>query len=276
MNNSNTNLEDPYGIWNVNELLLPPWPSEKRSAYHPNYNPEFPQSNGGVPHWMCLNCKVGLKVIEYCLQCPNCGLIVLKNLHEGWNGPHYPVKKSSYDYKDHFKTWMDCILARENITPTLERVINDVKNEWMQYPLITCIDSVRHVLKNKGHNKHYKHAPLILKKVSGVCPPELNDNYLSQCKCIFSDVMEAYKFCFDAPNSAGYPYIIYKILDMILPHGAEPTAGCGVQPRREILDFIYLQSQKTIAKRDKEWEIVLEYITKNIYKRDTQKAIYQC
>ena len=237
---------NPYGLdFNENQML----PTNPRhSSYHPNYNPEFPQSNGGVPHWMCLNCKVGLEVIEYCLQCPNCGLIVLKNLHEGWNGPHYPVKKSCYDYKHHFKMWMDCILARENITPTLERVINNVKNEWMQYPLISCIDSVRHVLKNKGHNKHYKHAPLILKRVSGVCPPEINDNYLSRCKYIFSDVKEAYKFCLDAPNSAGYPYIIYKIFDRILPHG------------REILDFIYLQSPKTIAKRDKEWKIILEYL----------------
>ena len=92
--------------------------------------------------------------------------------------------------------------------------------------------------------------------------------------------MEAYKFCFDAPNSAGYPYIIYKIFDMILPHrrgvGQSPTAEPHCRAPREILDFIYLQSPKTIAKRDKEWEIVLEYITKNIYKRDTQKAIYQC
>ena len=39
--------------------------------YHKNYNPQFPVFKDGVPHWMCLDCKVGLIEIEYQLQCPS-------------------------------------------------------------------------------------------------------------------------------------------------------------------------------------------------------------
>ena len=143
--------------------------------------------------------------------------------------------------------WMDCILAREKITPELERVINAVKKEWKMYPL--SIVSVRNVLTKIGYNKHYKHAPLILKRVSGVGPPDIPDNILVRCKFIFSEVMKAYKFCFNSSNSAGYPYIIYKIFDAILD---EPFT-------RRVLDYIYLPSPKTITKRDKEWKVIIEY-----------------
>ena len=92
-------MNDPYGIW-------------FHEAEPQFYNPDFKnKSNSCVPHWMCTNCEVGLQVIEYCLQCPKCGLIVIKNLHTGWNGPKYPPKGSDYKYEDHYKMWMDCILA---------------------------------------------------------------------------------------------------------------------------------------------------------------------
>ena len=218
--------------------------------YHPNYNPKFPKENGSVPYWMCLKCSVGLREIEYCLQCPKCGLIVIKNLWPGWNGPKYPPRNSSYKFELHYQKVMDCILAREEITPALEKVISDVKNEWRRYPMITCIGSVRHVLKKIGHNKHYIHAPLILRRVSGVGPPHIPDSILGQSKFIFSDIVRAYIHCIGSPNSAGYPYIIYKIFDAILP----------TQPLRDILDFIHLQRAKTITKRDKEWKVICDYI----------------
>lgn len=219
------------------------------SRYHPNYNPKFPKDNGGVPHWTCLKCRIGLREIEYCLQCPECGLIVIKNLREGWNGPKYPPQNSSYDYRVHYKKVMECILAREEITPALEKVINDVKSEWRRYPIIACIDSVRNVLKKLGHNKHYKHAPLILRRVSGVSPPDIPDNILGQCKFIFSDIVSAYIQCFSSPNTAGYPYIIYKIFDVILPTSL-----------RDILGYIHLPLAKTITKRDREWKVICDYI----------------
>ena len=226
------------------------------SYYHPNYNLRFPKDNGGVPHWMCVQCAVGLKVIEYCLQCPKCGLIVIKNLYSGWNGRNYPQQSSSYKYELHYKTWMDCILAREEITPSLEKVIKDVKNKLNAnsevegaLPL-NDVKSVRNVLKKIGHNKHYKHAPLILKRVSGIGPPDIPDNKLEECRSIFSDVMRAYIHCFSSSNAASYPYIIYKIFDKILD---EPFT-------RRVLDYIYLQSQKTIAKRDKEWEVISDLL----------------
>ena len=147
--------------------------------------------------------------------------------------------------------WMDCILAREKITPELERVINAVKKEWKMYPL--SIVSVRNVLTKIGYNKHYKHAPLILKRVSGVGPPDIPDNILVRCKFIFSEVMKAYKFCFNSSNSAGYPYIIYKIFD----------AGCGFHEHRRILYCIHVQSPRTIANLDKEWNTILKYLVEN-------------
>ena len=224
--------------------------------YHPNYNPEFKNKNG-PQGWFCISCKTGLQVIEYCLQCPRCGLIIIKNLWQGWNDHHSLPRRgrrvtpqsSSYDYRVHYKNWMGCILAREEITPALEKVIKDVRNEWRRYPMITCIDSIRNVLKKLGHNKHYKHAPLILKRVSGVGPPDIPDNILRHCNFIFSDVMRAYIQCFSSSNSAGYPYIIYKIFDAILPNSL-----------RRVMEYIHLQRTNTITKRDKEWDVICDYI----------------
>ena len=218
--------------------------------YHKNYNPKSSVFKDCVPHWVCLDCKGGLTVIEYCLQCPKCGLIVIKNLWTGWNGLKYPLKSSSYKYELHYKTWINCILARENITPALDKVIKDVKAEATASAPPHDVKSVREVLKKIGHNIHYKHAPLILKKITGIGPPDIPDNVLLQCKSIFSEVVRAYIQCFNTSNAAGYPYIIYKIFDAFLD---EPFT-------RRVLDYIHLPGSKTIVKRDEEWKVIQRYL----------------
>ena len=121
-------MSDPYGIGFDEKWGRPPQWRPRVPRYHRNYNPNFKNENGGPPGWFCITCKVGLLEIEYCLQCPQCGLIVIKNLWIGWNNdPKLPLM-SGYKYEQHYDTWMKCILAREKITPSLEKVINDVKN----------------------------------------------------------------------------------------------------------------------------------------------------
>jgi hypothetical protein len=59
-----------------------------------------------------------------------------------------------------------------------------------------------------------------------------------------------------SPNNPSYPFLIYKIFNAILP----PT---DVENRR-IFTFIHLPSEKTLKKRNEEWELIWPKLDKSI------------
>ena len=98
---------NPYGIdFGEKQTAEPKQGVSPRGhpPHHRNYNPNFKNEDGDPPGWFCLTCYVGLKVIEYCLQCQQCGLIVIKNLCKGWNNQGSVLCRSDYNYEEHYKT----------------------------------------------------------------------------------------------------------------------------------------------------------------------------
>jgi hypothetical protein len=58
------------------------------------------------------------------------------------------------------------------------------------------------------------------------------------------------------PNTPSYPFLIYKIFNAILPPN-------DVENRR-IFDFIHLPSEKTLKKRNEEWELIWNKLDKSV------------
>jgi hypothetical protein len=110
---------------------------------------------------------------------------------------------------------------------------------------ICTIQDVRQELKKLNGAKYYKHAPLILKLITGISPPEIADELLTQCRMLFSDLMKLQLFLGSGKNSMSYQYIIYKIFNDILPEDDFEN--------RQILNFIHLPTDKTLQRLEQEW-----------------------
>jgi hypothetical protein len=171
-------------------------------------------------------------------------MIVIKNLCLGWCNPNFPLRcKQTYNFETHYNQCITCILAREKEPKGLEQVLAGVRRCKPQ-----TIQNVRQELKKINGAKYYKHAPLILKLITGVSPPEIADDLLTQCKMIFSNLMKLQLFKGSGKNSMSYSYIIYKIFDNILPEEAE---------NRKILNYIHLPSNKTLQRLEIEWHRIV-------------------
>jgi hypothetical protein len=202
-------------------------------VHHQNYDP--------VKKWICLNCNVKLQVIEFCLTCPRCGMIVIKNLYHGWEGPQL---KQTYNFGIHYNQHITCILAREKEPKGLERVLAQMPKEGVGYPHIQ--DVRRELKKIKGSN-YNKHAPLILKRITGIGPPDISDELLAYCRRIFFDFMKLQLFLSSGKNSMPYQYIIYKIFDAIL----------NDDENRRILNYIHLPTDKTLQRLEQELDVFI-------------------
>ena len=216
----------------------------------------------------CPSCKIEMEIYEHnkfrwC--CPECGRIVdrcdLPNLYNSPNGGVFESKKQTYNHAKHFIDWMNHILAKE-IPGKFEESLNTIRNHIMQNNIKEIsLESLRNTLKRLKLSKHYKHTSFYFKSLTNIGPPNIPDQLIQQAKFMFRDWTKAKEFKIEGlrPNNPSYPYMIYKIFDIILPPD-------DVENRR-IFHFIHLPSEATLKKREEEWKLVYEKI-KHIYKPD--------
>jgi hypothetical protein len=80
-------------------------------------------------------------------------------------------------------------------------------------------------------------------------PPQLTHGELRQLYNLFDKSVNAFDVVkpADKSNTMYYPYIIYKILDLIVSNGMR---------KKRILECIHLQSRDTLIANDNLWECI--------------------
>jgi hypothetical protein len=171
----------------------------------------------------------------------------------------------------HLHEWLHNILgiksmeiaAKHNITE--EQVFEKLRVSISSDPALKIrqltIKEIRKQLKNNHLTFLNKYSTYILKKISGIKPPDLPaDVYqelLNYCILVL-EVYEKIKYQNDLKNinKYYYPYYIYKTADAIWPENS---------PYRKMLNFIYLQKEDSIKEKDEKWKLICGQIERFYY-----------
>jgi hypothetical protein len=173
------------------------------------------------------------------------------------------TKSGTFNPNRHFHFWWSHILAKEDeyevnneLFAKLHKII---KRDKKILRMLTIID-VRNMLKEIKKSDLNKNIPLILKKLTGISPPNIPEEIEIKVENIFTKVIET---CEDIKrggriNRNYYPYYIYKIIDSIIPEEDFEN--------RRILYYIYIQSKETVEGDDVDWEQICNFIPELTYK----------
>ncbi len=172
------------------------------------------------------------------------------------NDQFYPqdghkTKHGTYDSMRHYKFWIEHIQGKDvQVFPEgfLKNIESYLLRNQPNRKLITY-DQVRKALKDPSIKATHLniYVSLLLKIISGnICSTlSYEENSLASFK--FSRVMALYGILksnkiinLEGKKKPYYPYFIYKILEHML----------WDSPKLRILNFIYLQSRKTVIKND--------------------------
>jgi len=208
------------------------------------------------------------------LTCAGCGKVrelvgTVFDDAQFYNQEGQKAKSGSFNPNRHFRFWMDRILAREPEEELsdkddpddtcgerlLEQLRGVVRRDQKILRLLT-VDDVRAMLKEAGRTDLNKNVPLIMRRLTGVGPPQLPESICQRVEKLFSKAIEIGERVRPASrtNRNYYPYYIYKILDAILSEETDPGAAAEAREHRRVLYYVYMQGQDTLDKNDREWE----------------------
>ena len=171
------------------------------------------------------------------------------------------AKSGTFNPNRHFQFWWAHILAREpeeeigdksdpdNLYG--EKLLLDLRavvvRDRKVLRLLT-VNDVRAMLREAGRTDLNKNVPLVLKKLTGVGPPQIADAMAVRVENLFTKAIEIGERVRrpGRVNRNYYPYYIYKILDQLL---AEDDFE-----NRRVLYYIYVQSKETVEADDADWE----------------------
>lgn len=235
----------------------------------------------GDQYNVCPECQIEMAVNSETseLTCAECGKVreLLGTVFDDaqfYNQEGQKAKSGSFNPNRHFHFWMDRILAREPEEELgdkddeentcgeklLEKLRAIVRRDRKILRLLT-VDEVRGMLKEEDRTDLNKNVPLILRRLTGVGPPQLPESVCQRVEKLFSKAIEIGERVRPAgrTNRNYYPYYIYKILDAILPEDAPGTPGAAeAREHRRVLYYIYMQGQDTLDKNDREWAEICE------------------
>ena len=230
----------------------------------------------GEQYNICSECRMEMVVNSETseLTCAGCGKVreligTVFDDAQFYNQEGQKAKSGSFNPNRHFRFWMDRILAREPEEELgdkddpdntygerlLEQLLGIVRRDRKILRFIT-VDSVRAMLKEAGRTDLNKNVPLIMRRLTGVGPPQLPEFICQRVEKLFSKAIEIGERVRPAgrTNRNYYPYYIYKILDAILPEETDTSDTSESSEHRRVLYYIYMQGQDTLDKNDREWE----------------------
>lgn len=180
------------------------------------------------------------------------------------------AKSGTFNPNRHFHAWWLHILAREP-----EEEIGDADDPDNQYGE-KLISTLREIVRRDGHilrcltvveiremlreirrTDLNKNVPLILKKLTGIGPPQITEAVAVRAENLFTKAIEASnmldtQMTGDAHttrvNRNYYPYYISRILDAILPADDYES--------RRVFYYIYVQGDDTVDADDDNWELI--------------------
>ena len=180
------------------------------------------------------------------------------------------AKSGTFNPNRHFQFWWTHILARE---PEDELGDNDgdggeqlldvlraiVVRDRKVLRLLT-VNDVRAMLRETAKTELNKNVPLILKKLTGVGPPQVPDSLTVRVENLFTKAIEIGERVRRSGriNRNYYPYYIYRIVEAL-------TTEADVEIRR-MLYYIYIQSKDTVDADDEDWELICAELKEIAYK----------
>jgi hypothetical protein len=182
-------------------------------------------------------------------------------------------KSGTFNPNRHFYFWWSHILAHEDDTEINQEIENGlflklnniIKRDKKVLRMLSIID-IRNMLKEIKKSGLNKNSPLILKKLTGISPPSISEEWEIKIGNIFNKIIEICEHIRrdGRINRNYYPYYIYKIADSILPEDDYEN--------RRILYYIYIQSKETVESDDLNWELICNHIPELTYKPTDRMA----
>lgn len=226
-------------------------------------------------HNLCeeCNCEMSTDPDSSELYCNLCGSVktIMGTVFEDsqfYNQEGQKTKSGSFNPNRHYRYWMDRILARESEEEigdkndpdnmygekVLERLRAIIARDKKTLQLLT-VNDIRKMLKEIGRTDLNENVPLLLRKLTGIGPPQLPESICQRTEKLFIKAIEIGEQTKsqNRSNRNYYPYYIYKILDSILP--ADTIED---REMRRVLNYIYMQSSDTLAKNDRDWQKICE------------------
>ena len=191
------------------------------------------------------------------LVCENCGYVTVLYGSVVENAQYYSPeshggKHGRYDPSRHCKFWVLRIQAKENTAISkkcLDQVLYCIKRDNITDSRKLLCSQIRLYLKETRFTDYNDHIPLIRKILTGVSPPQLTREELIKLYNLFDKAVTTFELTKPEgkSNTMYYPYIIYKILDLIIRNSNR---------KRRILECIHLQSRDTLIANDIQWELI--------------------
>jgi hypothetical protein len=202
------------------------------------------------------------------LVCAECGALreLVGTVFEDaqfYNQEGQKAKSGTFNPNRHFQFWWAHILARE-----LEEEIGDREDAENLYGekllgalralvardrkllRLLTVNDVRAMLRELGRTDLNKNVPLLLKKLTGVGPPQLPDAIAARVENLFTKAIEAGERVRRGGrvNRNYYPFYIRRILEQLLPEDDYEA--------RRVLYYIYVQSKETVEADDADWQLI--------------------
>jgi hypothetical protein len=169
------------------------------------------------------------------------------------------AKSGTFNPNRHFQFWWTHILAREpedeicdgdndsvNLLDSLRAI---VARDRKVLRLLT-VNDVRAMLREIGQTELNKNVPLIMKKLTGIGPPQVPDALAVRVENLFTKAIEIGERVRrpGRVNRNYYPYYVYRIVEAL-------TTPADHEIRR-MLYYIYIQSRDTVDADDADWELI--------------------
>ncbi len=172
------------------------------------------------------------------------------------------VSHGSYDPARHCKFWIERIQAKEStIIPDeyIEKIRKSIKKDRIDNLKSISVKQFRAYLKQNNLSKLNDHIPLIKKIITGYIPPQLTYNEHQLLFIYFDKATKTYERIkpSNKKNSLYYPFLIYKILDIIIKDECK---------KKNLLSCIHLQSYDTLIDNDRIWNLICQQNTCFEYK----------
>lgn len=173
------------------------------------------------------------------------------------------IKYNTYDPSKHCRYWLDRIQGREIADMSeIEKIVQFIK-EQLVLDRIKNVDYItygliRSYLQKNNNSSYNEHIPLIRKLITSVSPPQLTEVELQKVNIYFMRVVKLYNTIKPSTkiNCPYHPYIIYKILEQIMPESTRKS---------NLLKCIHLQSSQTLIQNDRLWQKICDHIPEFTY-----------
>ena len=173
----------------------------------------------------------------------------------------------------HFRHWWQHILAREpeeeigdKMDPDNfygEKVIEELKAILKSNRKVLrsiTVDDMREMLKEINRTDLNKNISLLMKKLTGIGPPDISLELEQRAENIFMRMLEVGDM-----NHKYHPHYIFHIMDNIIAQDDFET--------RRMLFYIYLQSQETIENNDVDLKIICSKLGGDIIYKPTDRNL---